>query len=222
MKSFDHVLQPKFDEIFKKDYTLKGKWKSDLFGNSNPIMLELGCGKGEYTVGLATKYPSFNFIGIDIKGARIWRGAKEAKKMQLENVAFLRTHIELINSFFDKNEVQEIWITFPDPQLKKRRNKKRLTGARFLNSYKEFLKPDGIIHLKTDNTALYEYTMELIKHNSLKVLENTEDLYENGKVNDILKIQTFYESQFLKQRIKIKYIKFQLSNTQQIEEPEIE
>lgn len=222
MKGFDHVVQPSFDEVFNKDYSLKGNWNQDFFKSDKPITLELGCGKGEYTVGLAERYTDRNFLGVDIKGARIWRGAKQAVERSLMNVGFLRTRIELINSFFAQDEISEIWITFPDPQLKKRRNKKRLTGSRFLNDYKKFLKQDGIVHLKTDNLVLYEYTAKLVKHNNLKVLASTADLYNSEFADDILGIKTFYEQQFLNQGLSIKYIKFQLSNVNYIEEPPTE
>ena len=163
MKTFDNVFQPSFKQVFQKDFKLKGQWASRYFRNENPIILELGCGKGEYTIGLAERFPDINFIGIDIKGARIWTGAKKAYLEKIPNVAFIRTRIEFINSFFSPAEVDEIWLTFPDPQLKKRRNKKRLTSARFLNLYRGFLKDRGIIQLKTDNPILYEYTLELAK-----------------------------------------------------------
>lgn len=220
MKKFENVLQPSFEEIYNKDHNLKGKWNEDYFKNTNPIVLELGCGKGEYTVGLAEKCKTNNFIGVDIKGARMWRGASHSIQKDLTNVAFLRTRIELINSFFDKNEISEIWITFPDPQLKKRRNKKRLTAARFLNSYKQFLKPEGFVHLKTDNNILYEYTIRLINHNNLKLLVSTTDLYGSSIKDDVLDIKTYYEQQFIQEGLTIKYLKFQLSNTLQIEEPD--
>ena len=222
MKGFDHVVQPSFNEVFNTDYSLKGKWNKDFFKKNQPITLELGCGKGEYTVGLAERYPDRNFLGVDIKGARIWRGAKQAAERNLSNVGFLRTRIELINSFFAKDEISEIWITFPDPQLKKRRNKKRLTGSRFLNAYKKFLKPEGIVHLKTDNLVLYEYTSELVKYNNLKVLASTDNLYNSEFADDILGIKTFYEQQFLDQGLSITYIKFQLLNSKAIEEPPTE
>ena len=222
--SFDFVFEPEINEFFRTDYHLKGKWNESVFHNSNPIILELGCGKGEYATNLALQNPHKNFIGIDLKGNRMWKGAKFTFKKNLTNIAFLRTQIEFVDSFFAKNEIQEIWITFPDPQLKKRRNKKRLTSALFLNKYINFLKPCSFINLKTDNTVLYDYTLNLIKHNKLKIEISTNDLYnevltDKGKLSDALSIQTFYEQQYLEKRKKIKFIKFKL-NKKNIEEPE--
>ena len=212
-ETFDNVIQPPFEEIFKKDYFLKKKWNSVIFKNNNPIVLELGCGKGEYTLGLARRFPEKNFIGIDIKGARIWKGAKEAILGNLNNVAFLRTRIEFISSFFGNNEISEIWITFPDPQIKKRRNKKRLTAPRFLSYYKEFLKDDGIIHLKTDSIEMHEYTLAVVDINNLEKIICTDDLYNSSINNDILNIRTFYEQIFLNEGKKITYLKFKLNNS---------
>ncbi len=222
--SFDFVFEPEFEEFFRTDYHLKGKWNEAVFHNSNPIILELGCGKGEYATNLALQNPDKNFIGIDLKGNRMWKGAKFAFEKKLTNIAFLRTQIEFVDSFFGKNEIQEIWITFPDPQLKKRRNKKRLTSALFLNKYLHFLKPDGLINLKTDNTVLYDYTLNLIKHNNLEIKATTSDLYnealtDKGMLFDALLIQTYYEQQYLKKGKKIKFIQFKL-NKKNIEEPE--
>jgi tRNA (guanine-N7-)-methyltransferase len=210
METFTNVIQPDLDEVLNKDYPLKGNWNSSFFKNNNPIVLELGCGKGEYTVGLSRKYPEKNFIGIDIKGARIWRGAKTALEDKLTNVGFLRTRIEHICSFFAPGEVSEIWITFPDPQMKKIRAKKRLTSSRFLPRYRQFLKKDGIIHLKTDNSLLYEYSHSLCEYNNLNILKSTNDLYKTESDENLLSIQTFYESQFLAQGIPIKYLRFTL------------
>jgi tRNA (guanine-N7-)-methyltransferase len=210
LSDFERVFQPSFDETFKNDYYLRGKWSGEVFGNENPLVLELGCGKGEYTVGMAKKYKMKNFIGVDIKGARIWRGAKTANEENILNAAFLRTRIELINSFFAKDEVAEIWLTFPDPQEKKRRMKKRLSGPRFLNQYRNFLQHNGIIHLKTDNDILFDYTKRIAEFNDLQILFSSSDLYKSDFDNDILNIQTFYEKQFLGKNIPIKYIKFRL------------
>lgn len=210
LNSFRHVIQPPFEDIFRKDYELKGKWNSSFFGNSSPIVLELGCGKGEYTVNLAKKYPSKNFIGIDIKGARMWKGASEAASANLGNVAFLRTRIEFINSFFDTDEVDEIWITFPDPQVKQRRADKRLTAPGFLNSYRNFLRDNGIIHLKTDSIELYDYTTQLVKQNRLEIVQSTPDLYSWSPENEILGIRTYYEQIYLDQGKKITYTAFRL------------
>lgn len=218
VSEFNHVIQPSFEEVFKKKYMLSGHWNSDFFENNHPIVLELGCGKGEYTIGLASRFTNRNFIGVDIKGARIWKGAKESHKLNLANVGFLRTRIELIDSFFDEDEIEEIWITFPDPQLKKRRNKKRLTGARFLNLYRNFLKDKGIVHLKTDNEVLFNYTLQLAKENELPVLFETTDLYSSQPYDDILSIKTFYEKQFLEKGMNIYYLKFCLLKDRPIEE----
>ena len=216
---YEHVMQPLFEEVYQKDFYLKGKWGPVYFKNDHPLIIELGCGKGEYTIGLARTFREKNFVGIDIKGARMWKGAKTADQEKLTNVAFVRTRIELINSFFARNEVDEIWLTFPDPQIKKKRNKKRLTGSRFLNSYKQFLKPGGSVHLKTDNTILYNATLELIKSNRLSILQSSVDLNAEPDLNSVLTIQTFYEKQFREQMIPIKYIHFQLDHDGPIEEP---
>lgn len=217
MDTFSNVVQPAFDEVFGKDYHLKGNWNRRFFKNDNPVVLELGCGKGEYTTGLARRFPEKNFIGIDIKGSRMWKGARTALVERLDNVAFLRTHIEMISSFFGEDEIDEIWITFPDPQLKKKR--KRLTSSRFLNTYAGFLKKDGVVHLKTDSTVLYQYTIGLVRFNQMRVKTNTRDLYHSGIDSDILGIQTFYERQFLDQGMKITYICFELPDGKKIEEP---
>jgi tRNA (guanine-N7-)-methyltransferase len=217
METFSNVVQPAFDEVFGKDYHLKGKWNQLFFKNDNPIVLELGCGKGEYTIGLARRFPKKNFIGIDIKGSRMWKGARTANAENLDNVAFLRTHIEMIRSFFREDEIDEIWITFPDPQLKKKR--KRLTSSMFLNAYGGFLKRGGLVHLKTDSTAMYQYTLDLARFNHLPVKINTRDLYHSGIESDILGIQTFYERQFLDQGMKITYLCFELLDGKKIEEP---
>lgn len=216
MKGFTNVLQPAFDEVYNKDFGLKGRWNRDFFGNYNPIILELGCGKGEYTVELARRFKDKNFIGIDIKGARIWKGAKKAIGETINNAAFLRTRIELINSFFDTNEIDEIWITFPDPQPKNK--KKRLTSSRFLKSYQKFLKQYGFIHLKTDNEALFNYTMQIVNHNKLEIDYVTENLYESCNENEILSVKTYYENKFLEQGLKIYYLRFKLNIESFIEE----
>jgi tRNA (guanine-N7-)-methyltransferase len=216
--NYEFVIQPGFDEIFGKDHHLKGNWGSSLFGNTKPLVLELGCGKGEYTTGLAMLYPEKNFIGIDIKGARMWRGARTAFDHNLKNVAFLRTRIEFIKSFFSNNEVDEIWITFPDPQFKRRRTKKRLTSPLLLNAYREFLKPGGIIHLKTDNKPLHLYTLEVITKNNLNLNVSTDNLYESDFTGEILAIKTHYEKLFLKEGIPITYLQFELNNEIQYEQ----
>jgi tRNA (guanine-N7-)-methyltransferase len=220
METFSNVFQPSFEEVFRKDHPLKGQWNATVFQNGNPIVLELGCGKGEYTVGLSSKYPSKNFIGIDIKGARIWRGAKTALAERLNNVKFLRTRIEMINSFFSPNEVDEIWITFPDPQLKKKR--KRLTSPRFLMNYSQFVKENGLVHLKTDSDVLYMYTLELARINGFKIRFETNDLYHSAIHDEILDIKTFYEKQFLSQGMRINYLCFELPHEKEIIEPDSE
>lgn len=218
METFDHVVQAEFDEVFNKDYKLKGKWRSDFFKNGNPIVLELGCGKGEYTVGLAKQNPTINYIGIDIKGARMWRGARTALDERIKNVAFIRTRIDLINSFFAPGEISEVWVTFPDPQPKK--YYKRLTSTRFLGYYQKILEQNGIVNLKTDSQELYQYTKNLVEINKLEKLMDTNDLYNSGIADTILSIKTFYEEQFLEQGKPITYIRFKLDNTIQLEEPE--
>jgi len=210
MADYPNVIVAKFEEVFRTDFRLKGRWAEEVFGNNHPIVLELGCGKGEYTVALARKYPEKNFIGVDIKGARIWVGATDALQNKLTNVAFLRTRIEFICSCFAKDELSEIWITFPDPQPKGSRENKRLTSDSFLSSYSEILQPKGIIHLKTDSESLFEYTCELIKYNNFRVLACTEDLYHSGYVDDILSVQTYYEKMFMDKGFTIKYLKFTL------------
>ena len=220
MATFNNVIQASFDEVYKKDYKLKGNWNKDFFKNINPIVLELGCGKGEYTVGLAKQNPDINYIGIDIKGARMWRGAKTAIEEGIKNVAFIRTRVDLINSFFAENEISEVWVTFPDPQPKK--YYKRLTSTRFLNYYQNFLKNNGIVNLKTDSLELYEYTNKVVDLNKLEVLINTNDLYNSGIVDDILSIKTFYEQQFLEQGKPITYLKFKLRSKIDLEEPKDE
>lgn len=211
LASFDNVIQPVIGEVAGKDHPVKGKWKKEIFKNDNPLILELGCGKGEYTVGLATRFPSKNYIGVDIKGARMWRGAKTANEQNLSNTAFLRTRIEFINSFFVENEVDEIWITFPDPHVGGRNSNKRLTSPFYLNSYRSILKNNGIVHLKTDNTELYNFTNKITTLNGLEVLFSTLDLYSEDLPLDILSIRTHYEQMFLKEGLKIKYISFRLN-----------
>ena len=220
METFDNVFQYPFAVVEREWFPLKGNWKRDFFKNDNPIVLELGCGKGEYAVGLARRFPGKNYIGVDIKGARMWTGAKAAVKEGISNVAFLRTNIELIDRFFEAGEVSEIWLTFPDPQMKKVR--KRLTSTRFLELYRNILVADGIVHLKTDSPFLYTYTDALVKLNELPTEINTADLYHSDVVDDILEIKTFYEQQWLDRGLTIKYIKFHLDHTTELKEPDIE
>lgn len=218
LQTYNHVLQPDFDEVFKKDYKLKGSWHAEFFQNKNPLFLELGCGKGEYTVGQAKAFPDKNFLGLDIKGNRIWRGAKTALEGELNNVGFLRTRIEFINSFFAENEVDEIWITFPDPQPKKAL--KRLTSSRFLNFYKQLLKPGSTVNLKTDSVELFDYTLALVKCNGLVIEKQTRDLYNSEFADDkILSIKTFYEKTWLKQGLTSQYIRFIIDKNKDYVEP---
>jgi tRNA (guanine-N7-)-methyltransferase len=261
--TFENLVQPEFEDIFRRDHALKGRWAADFFnrggnngnGDQNggesednrPIVLELGCGKGEYTVGLGAAHPNRNFIGIDIKGARMWRGAKTATEMGLRNVGFLRTRIEFINSFFGPGEVSEIWITFPDPQLKKGREKKRLTSPVFLEYYARFLAPGGVIHLKTDSRELHDYTLRVIEANGLPCEVASTDIYNNyelrvtsdesaargerAQVNKLaptgaglveanptlFAIKTAYERRFLAEGKPITYLRFGLGDRRRFE-----
>lgn len=219
MERFEHVVQAPYNKIEQTDFYLKGNWAKTFFKNANPVILELGCGKGEYTVELAEKNPDINFIGVDIKGARLHNGAKKALEKELKNVAFLRTNIEIIDHFFGEEEVSEIWLTFPDPQMKKTR--KRLTSSIFLKKYKKFLKTGGIVHLKTDSNFQFTYSSALVKLNGLEILAETENLYESDILTETLQIKTFYEKQWLSRGITIKYIAFKLSKNDFLE-PDID
>ena len=218
LKSFSFVIEPDFDQVFGKDHHLKSHWGNKFFRNDHPIILELGCGKGEYTVGMARKFPEKNFLGIDIKGSRIWQGAKRVYEEKITNAGFLRTRIEFISSFFGPGEIDEIWLTFPDPQSKKRRQKKRLTSARFLNDYQSFLKPQGLLHLKTDNLELFQYTRDLLEFNGIRPDTATEDLYSQNLPDNLLEIKTYYEKQFIDQGQKITYLRFRLPGEEQLKE----
>lgn len=209
-KTFRCLVQPEFDEIFGKDHPLKGRWHADFFRNDRPIVLELGCGKGEYTVALAADDPARNYIGVDIKGARMWRGAKTATEQGMDNVGFLRTRIEFINGLFGEGEVSEIWITFPDPQLKTRRAKKRLTSPLFLEYYARLLRADGTIHLKTDSKHLYAYTNEVIRCFGLPCAVSNPDIYGSGYADEVLSVKTAYEQLFLGMGLPITYTRFSL------------
>lgn len=210
-EAFGNVIQPSREEVTSGQFSLKGKWGQDYFGNDNPMVVELGCGKGEYSVNLARKFPEKNFIGVDIKGARFWRGAKTAIEENLTNVAFLRTQIELIDLCFDRGEVDEIWITFPDPQIKYKRTKHRLTNMEFLDRYRKILQPEGLVHLKTDSEFMHGYTIGLL-HGMGEVIEYAHhDVYGNDmSPEEVTGIQTFYESQYLEQGKKITYLRFRL------------
>ena len=210
MTGYSNVVAPKFEEVFGADFRLKGRWADEVFGNRQPLTLELGCGKGEYTVALARKYPEKNFIGVDIKGARMWVGATDALQNNLTNVAFLRTRIEFIRSCFAPGEVSEIWLTFPDPQPQQSRENKRLTSPRFLQSYREIMQPEGIVHLKTDSQSLFDYTCGVAASERLPVLVCTDNLYHSGYADDILSVQTHYEKIFMEKGFTIKYLKFLL------------
>ena len=210
-ETFTNVFQPTREEVVEDQFPLKGKWSSEFFKNDNPIVLELGCGKGEYSVGLAERFPEKNFIGIDIKGARFWRGAKTAVESGMNNVAFVRTQIELINHIFAENEVSEIWITFPDPQIKYKRTKHRMTNAEFLERYKKILKPSGLMHLKTDSEFMHGYTLGLLHGLGHEVIYANHNIYKNeGAPAEVTGIQTFYESQYLEVNKPITYIKFRI------------
>lgn len=224
METFSNVFQYPFSVIENVPFEMKGHWREQYYHNDNPIVLELGCGKGEYTVELARLYPQVNFIGVDIKGARMHKGAKEALTAGLSNVAFLRTNIEIIDRFFAKDEVQEIWLTFSDPQMKNPR--KRLTSTYFMNRYRHFLVDGGLIHLKTDSNFLFTYTTYMVEANRLPLLFRTEDLYHTDGIDEetrkILSIQTFYEAQWIARGLNIRYMKFHLPQQGELVEPNVE
>lgn len=209
--TFANVIQPTREEVSSGAFQLKGKWNREFFKNERPIVLELGCGKGEYTVHLAKKFPKKNFIGVDIKGARFWRGAKTALEDEMDNAGFLRTQIELIDHCFAENEVDELWITFPDPQIKYKRTKHRLTNEEFLDKYRSILKKDGQIHLKTDSEFMHGYTLGLLHGLNEEIEYAHHDVYgSEGAPEEVTSVQTFYESQYLKIGKKITYIRFKL------------
>ncbi len=226
MAEYPHVFEYPYSVVDNVPFEGKGKWH-EFFGNQNPIVLELGCGRGEYTVGLARLYPEKNFIGVDIKGARMWTGATESMREGLKNVAFLRTNIEIIDRFFEPDEVQEIWLTFSDPQMKK--VTKRLTSTFFMNRYRKFLVDGGLIHLKTDSNFLFTYTNYMVEKNTLPVEFSTTDLYHSVLAEHpdteearILSIQTYYEQQWIDRGLNIKYLRFRLPHAGELQEPEVE
>ncbi len=230
METIDCVFQAPYGELQAAGgFPMRGFWKERFFHNDNPIVLELGCGKGEYTVGLARRFPGRNFIGIDIKGARMWTGACQARDLGLKNAAFIRTNIELLDRFFAPGEVDHLWITFPDPQMKKAR--KRLTGTNFLNLYRKVMKEGGIVNLKTDSPFLYTYTREMARANGITLIADTDDLYAEveagaalppGVTPDIMRIRTFYERQWIARGLSIKYIAFPLTGEPELVEPDVE
>ena len=224
METFSNVFQYPFSVVDNVPFEMKGHWREQYFKNNHPVVLELGCGKGEYTVELARLYPEMNFIGVDIKGARMWTGAKQALEAGLKNVAFLRTNIEIIDRFFTESEVQEIWLTFSDPQMKNAH--KRLTSTFFLNRYRKFLVDGGIVHLKTDSNFLFTYTTCMVKENKLPVVFSTEDLYHTEGLDEethkILSIQTYYESMWIERGLNIRYMKFLLPQQGELVEPEVD
>ena len=226
MASYENVFQYPYSVVEHVPFEMQGHWHEQYFHNQNPIVLELGCGKGEYTVELAKLYPDTNFIGVDIKGARMWTGATQALQEGLKNVAFLRTNIEIIERFFSEDEVQEIWLTFSDPQMKNPR--KRLTSTYFMERYRKFLVDGGIIHLKTDSNFLFTYTTYMVEHNHLPIEYRTEDLYGNHNFqssifnSQLLTIQTYYESMWIARGLNIKYMKWQLPRAGSLEEPNVE
>jgi tRNA (guanine-N7-)-methyltransferase len=208
----ENMLRENVIEQGKPIYnSIKGNWQNTQFKNPNPVILELACGKGDYTIGLARLFPEYNFIGIDIKGSRIWTGSRIAEMEGLKNAAFLRTEIHGLENFFSENEVNAIWITFPDPRPRERDIRRRLTYPRYLWIYRKIVRPGGWIYLKTDNDQLYQYSLETIKSMEwVRDIYFTDDLYQSGLVNDHFGLQTIYEKRFLEQGIKIKYIKFQI------------
>lgn len=222
MERYENVFQYPYSVVDNVPFDMKGHWRQQFFHNDNPIVLELGCGKGEYTVELAKLYPDVNFIGVDIKGARMWTGATQAINEGLKNVAFLRTSIEIIDRFFSEDEVQEIWLTFSDPQMKNPR--KRLTSTYFMERYRRFLVDNGIVHLKTDSNFLFTYTSYMVDTNQLPLLFRTTDLYatDDETLKDVKSIQTYYEKMWMERGIPIKYQKFRLPRTAPLAEPDVE
>ena len=220
MASYPHVFEYPYSAVDNVPFEMKGNWHKEFFKNNNPIVLELGCGRGEYTVGLGRMFPDVNFVGVDIKGARMWTGATESLESGMQNVAFLRTNIEIIDRFFAPDEVAEVWLTFSDPQMKKAT--KRLTSTYFMERYRKFLIDGGIIHVKTDSNFMFTYTKYMIEKNQLPVDVMTEDLYHSGMADEILGIRTYYEQQWLDRGLNIKYIKFHLPQSDELQDPDVE
>ena len=213
-KSFDNLFQYSYERIMAEGFPLQGRWRTDFFHNDNPIVLELGCGKGEYTVGLARAHRDINYIGIDIKGARMWRGLTQAREEGLTNVAFIRARIDQIEHFFGPDEVDEIWVTFPDPHPGEgeRNARHRLTSPEFLQRYRKIVKPEGILNLKTDSPIMYEFTLhDVVEQQGLPLLYATDDLYANDDNLEVKTIRTFYEQMWLDQGLTIKYIRFRIN-----------
>ncbi len=220
MREYPHVFEYPYSVVDNVPFPMKGHWGETFFKNDHPIVLELGCGRGEYTVGLGRLFPEKNFIGVDIKGARMWTGATESFQAGMTNVAFLRTQIEIIDRFFAEGEISEIWLTFSDPQMKKAT--KRLTSTYFMERYRRFLTDRGLVHLKTDSNFMFTYTKYMIEHNHLPVEVMTEDLYHSGMADEILSIRTYYEQQWLDRGLDIKYIRFRLPHEGMLAEPDVE
>ena len=211
-ETFGNVVQPERQELINNQFRLKGNWNKDFFKNENPIVVELGCGKGEYSVGLAEKFSRKNFLGIDIKGARFWRGAKTALVENMTNVGFVRTQIELVDYVFAENEVDEIWITFPDPQIKYKRTKHRMTNPEFLEKYKKILKPNGLVNLKTDSEFMHGYTLGILQARGHEIVQANHDVYKNEySPEEVVEIQTFYEKQYLEKGKAITYVQFRIN-----------
>lgn len=220
MRDYPHVFEYPYSVVDDVPFDMKDHWGERFFKNDRPIVLELGCGRGEYTVGLGRLFPEKNFIGVDIKGARMWTGATESLQAGMTNVAFLRTQIEIIDRFFAPGEVSEIWLTFSDPQMKKAT--KRLTSTYFMERYRRFLVDGGRVHLKTDSNFMFTYTRCMVEHNHLPVEVMTEDLYHSGMADEILGIRTYYEQQWLDRGLHIKYLRFRLPHEGTLAEPDVE
>jgi len=211
-QTFDHLFQRSFEQL-ADGFHLKGRWQKDFFGNDKPVILELGCGKGEYTIGLARRNPGKNYIGVDIKGSRMWVGCKKVQELELKNVAFIRTRIALIEQFFAEDEVSEIWLTFSDPHLRGAHARKRLSSPQFLQRYSKFLKDDNLIHLKTDNRPLFDYTLKVIEEGGHDKGVVSFDVYEEGAPPEVMEIQTFYEEMWRQEGRTIHYLNFRMKKT---------